>query len=335
MGCRRPRQGVDSLLNVDGPNYKFFDLPLANYGSANYDAVVDDDGTVVGYSMFTGYSANERRGLSLATVDPNVPEGTELKVVWGEPNGGTTKASVEPHEQTEVRVVVSPVPYSTVARRPTRAAGAPDTSPRSRRSSDSGGSGLQAPEPLPGLRRGCDIGRLSALDRGRGYVSLRYALLALLRVGPLSGYDLQKQFSLSVGHVWHAPDSQIYPELARWRPRAHRGRGAPRGQGHDASYRVTPEAERAFLEWMRSPLVYPRCAIPRICGPPTSNQPPPTPPANSSAAHRGPYRAVGLLGGGARGIDTVSNPMLRRRLAVTAPAERRRPSRSSASPTRA
>ena len=105
-----------SLLNVDGPNYKFFDLPLANYGSANYDAVVDADGTVVGYSMFTGYSSNERRGLSLATVSPDVPEGTELKVVWGEPNGGSKKASVEPHEQTEVRVVVSPVPYSTVAR---------------------------------------------------------------------------------------------------------------------------------------------------------------------------------------------------------------------------
>jgi PadR family transcriptional regulator AphA len=46
-------------------------------------------------------------------------------------------------------------------------------------------------------------------------MSLRYALLALLRVGPLSGYDLQKQFSLSVGHVWHAPDSQIYPELRK------------------------------------------------------------------------------------------------------------------------
>ena len=105
-----------SLLNVDGPNYKFFDLPLANYGSANYDAVVDADGTVVGYSMFTGYSSNERRALSLATVNPDVPDGTELKVVWGEPNGGTSKASVEPHEQTEVRVVVSPVPYSTVAR---------------------------------------------------------------------------------------------------------------------------------------------------------------------------------------------------------------------------
>ncbi|PTT63240.1 glycine cleavage system protein T, partial [Arthrobacter sp. HMWF013] len=105
-----------SLFNVEGPSYKFFDLPLANYGSANYDSVVDADGTVVGYSMFTGYSANERRALSLATIDPNVPEGTELKVVWGEPDGGTSKAAVEPHEQTEVRAVVSPVPYSSVAR---------------------------------------------------------------------------------------------------------------------------------------------------------------------------------------------------------------------------
>jgi vanillate/3-O-methylgallate O-demethylase len=66
--------------------------------------------------MFTGYSANERRALSLATIDPNVPEGTELKVIWGEPGGGTSKAAVEPHVQTEVRAVVSPVPYSSVAR---------------------------------------------------------------------------------------------------------------------------------------------------------------------------------------------------------------------------
>lgn len=107
---------TSSLFDVDGPQYKFFDLPLANYGSANYDSVIDADGNVVGFSMFTGYSANERRGLSLATVDPGVPDGAELRVVWGEPDGGTRKASVEPHEQTEVRAVVSPVPYSTMAR---------------------------------------------------------------------------------------------------------------------------------------------------------------------------------------------------------------------------
>ncbi|MFE5411104.1 aminomethyl transferase family protein [Microbacterium sp. NPDC056569] len=105
-----------SLLDTENESYKFFDLPLANYGSANYDSVTDADGNVVGFSMFTGYSANEKRALSLATVNPDVPEGAEVTVVWGEPDGGTTKASVEPHKQLEVRAVVSPVPYSTVAR---------------------------------------------------------------------------------------------------------------------------------------------------------------------------------------------------------------------------
>lgn len=46
-------------------------------------------------------------------------------------------------------------------------------------------------------------------------MSLRYALLALLSSREMTGYDVSKQFSQSVAHVWHAPDSQIYPELRR------------------------------------------------------------------------------------------------------------------------
>jgi vanillate/3-O-methylgallate O-demethylase len=107
---------LTSMLDPQAVPYKYFDLPLANYGSSNYDRVIDADGKTVGLSMFTGYSSNERRGLSLAVVDPGVPEGTELRVVWGEPDGGTKKTTVEPHRQFEARVVVSPVPYSTVAR---------------------------------------------------------------------------------------------------------------------------------------------------------------------------------------------------------------------------
>ena len=54
--------------------------------------------------------------LSLATIRPDIPIGTELRVVWGEENGGTAKTTVEPHQQIEVRVIVSPIPYSRVAR---------------------------------------------------------------------------------------------------------------------------------------------------------------------------------------------------------------------------
>ncbi|MEQ3549592.1 aminomethyl transferase family protein [Pseudonocardia nematodicida] len=100
----------------DGPAYQFFDLPNANYGSSNFDSVVDADGRSVGLSMFTGYSANERRALSLATVDPDVPLGAEVRVLWGEPDGGTRKTTVQPHEQFTVRAIVSPTPYTRMAR---------------------------------------------------------------------------------------------------------------------------------------------------------------------------------------------------------------------------
>jgi vanillate/3-O-methylgallate O-demethylase len=105
-----------SLFDPDGEQYKFFDVPLANYASSNYDRVVDAGGKTVGVSMFTGYSYNEKQALSLATIDPAIPVGSELRVVWGEENGGTRKTTVEPHKQIEVRAVVSPVPYSRVAR---------------------------------------------------------------------------------------------------------------------------------------------------------------------------------------------------------------------------
>jgi vanillate/3-O-methylgallate O-demethylase len=101
---------------MEGPGYQFFDLPNANYGSSNFDSVLDADGNLVGLSLFTGYSANERKALSLATVNPDVPLGAEVRVIWGEPDGGTRKTTVQPHEQLAVRAVVSPAPYAAMAR---------------------------------------------------------------------------------------------------------------------------------------------------------------------------------------------------------------------------
>jgi vanillate/3-O-methylgallate O-demethylase len=105
-----------SLLDTEQESYQFFDLPIANYGSSNFDSVLDADGNLVGFSMFTGYSANEKRALSMATVDPGVEIGSEVHVVWGEPNGGSRKSTVDPHRQLAVRAVVSPAPYSVTAR---------------------------------------------------------------------------------------------------------------------------------------------------------------------------------------------------------------------------
>jgi vanillate/3-O-methylgallate O-demethylase len=49
-------------------------------------------------------------------VDPDIEIGTEVRIVWGESAGGTSKTTVERHKQIEIRAVVSPVPYSKVAR---------------------------------------------------------------------------------------------------------------------------------------------------------------------------------------------------------------------------
>ncbi|HEY2508183.1 MAG TPA: hypothetical protein VGI58_16835, partial [Streptosporangiaceae bacterium] len=105
-----------SVFDPSVVSYKFLELPVSNYASANYDSV-RKDGKLVGYSMFTGYSANERSILSLSTVDADLPVGTEVTIVWGEPGGGSAKASVErPHRQLEVRATIGPAPYSKEVR---------------------------------------------------------------------------------------------------------------------------------------------------------------------------------------------------------------------------
>jgi vanillate/3-O-methylgallate O-demethylase len=103
-----------SLLEAGDP-YKYIDLPQSNYASASYDKVLRN-GETIGFSMFNGYSYNERSMLSLGVVDPDVEIGAEVKIVWGEAGGGTKKTTVERHKQIEIRAIVSPVPYSKVAR---------------------------------------------------------------------------------------------------------------------------------------------------------------------------------------------------------------------------
>lgn len=104
-----------SMLEPEGENYKYLEMPLSNYAASNYDRV-EQNGKLVGLSMFTGYTFNERTFISLATVDPDVALGDELVLIWGEPDGGTPKRTVEPHKQAEVRVRVAPAPFTTAAR---------------------------------------------------------------------------------------------------------------------------------------------------------------------------------------------------------------------------
>ena len=99
----------------DGTPYKWIDFPQPNYASSSADMVVDQNGNMVGMSMFNGYSWNERSMLSLGVVNTDVNIGDVLTLRWGEPDD-TLKTSTEKHKQAEIRVRISPTPYSKEAR---------------------------------------------------------------------------------------------------------------------------------------------------------------------------------------------------------------------------
>jgi vanillate/3-O-methylgallate O-demethylase len=102
-------------LFEQGDPAKYIDLPLSNYSTWPNDKLLLD-GEQVGVSIFSGYSYNERSMLSLGVVSSDVEVGTEVVLVWGEEAGGSAKPVVERHTQAEIRAIVSPVPYSEVAR---------------------------------------------------------------------------------------------------------------------------------------------------------------------------------------------------------------------------
>ncbi|MFW2851952.1 syringate O-demethylase [Sphingomonas sp. TX0543] len=107
---------VISSQFTKGERAKYFEFPSAVYAMHPYDQVLKD-GKPVGISTWVGYSANEGRMLTLAMVDADVAEpGTEVTLLWGEPDGGTNKPTVEKHVQIEIKAVVAPTPYSEVAR---------------------------------------------------------------------------------------------------------------------------------------------------------------------------------------------------------------------------
>jgi PadR family transcriptional regulator, regulatory protein AphA len=72
-------------------------------------------------------------------------------------------------------------------------------------------------------------------------MTLRFAILASLSARPRTGYDLLQIFDSSVGFVWHAAHTQIYPELRRMEAEGLlESVEVPRGpKAHKREYRIT------------------------------------------------------------------------------------------------
>lgn len=105
------------LMDADGLAPKYMEMPAAHYAAHPYDSVLSAD-RQVGVSITPAYSSNERAWISLAIVNEESAQiGKELRVVWGEPNGGSAKPTVERHRQVEVRAQVQPWPIHAASRK--------------------------------------------------------------------------------------------------------------------------------------------------------------------------------------------------------------------------
>lgn len=110
----QPDDVVDLFASLfrDETPYKYFDLSEPYWAVFHYDDV-RRNGEHVGVSKYFGYSYNEREVISLALVDAELSApGTEVSIVWGEPDGTSPNPRVENHVQTEIRATVGPVPYT-------------------------------------------------------------------------------------------------------------------------------------------------------------------------------------------------------------------------------
>jgi DNA-binding PadR family transcriptional regulator len=78
-------------------------------------------------------------------------------------------------------------------------------------------------------------------------------ILALLKLSPLTGYDIKRTTDVSTRYFWRASYGQIYPELrALEQDGLVTAREEPRGGRRRRVYALTKKGEQALSEWLRS-----------------------------------------------------------------------------------
>jgi vanillate/3-O-methylgallate O-demethylase len=104
---------ADSLFKKPGQGRtKYLTQPFTDYAVSQQDTVLAGD-RVVGVSTYCSYTVNIGTFASIGMIDQeHARTGTEVMLIWGEPDGGTAKPGVERHVQTEIRATVSIEPLT-------------------------------------------------------------------------------------------------------------------------------------------------------------------------------------------------------------------------------
>jgi DNA-binding PadR family transcriptional regulator len=82
------------------------------------------------------------------------------------------------------------------------------------------------------------------------------ALLGLLSMGPMSGYDLRQMISQSIGHFWSESYGQIYPGLKRLAAAGLATKKTERKKGSPDRYvySLTAEGRERLRAWLKLPV---------------------------------------------------------------------------------
>lgn len=84
----------------------------------------------------------------------------------------------------------------------------------------------------------------------------KYAIMGILSMGPMSGYDIKKKFEESLSYFWSESYGQIYPILKKLAQQGLATRSIERQEGKPDRhiYTLTDKGQKALQDWMIQPV---------------------------------------------------------------------------------
>lgn len=107
---------LQQMTDPDGHDIKMLHLPVVNDKLEFNYTKMTHGGREAGTAHYTAYLATERAMLTLSLVDADLKMGDEVTIHWGEIGGGLPQFQTPATDSFSIRAVVSPAPYSRVAR---------------------------------------------------------------------------------------------------------------------------------------------------------------------------------------------------------------------------
>jgi len=84
----------------------------------------------------------------------------------------------------------------------------------------------------------------------------KYALLGMLTIAPMSGYDIKKVTEFSIGNFWNENYGHIYPMLKKMAEEGLAEKRVEEGEGRPSRhvYEITDKGREELREWLMQPM---------------------------------------------------------------------------------